>query len=107
MALMMFDALLPYFGGKRKLCPIIFVHIDKHLPRDQWQGKVFVDAFLGSGAVSQYAKAQGFKIICNDVAERSYIAGQALITNNTTKLNDADIERLFIPNPENKHLIER
>ena len=62
MALKMFDALLPYFGGKRKLCPVIFGLISKHIPREQWQGKVFIDAFLGSGAVSLYAKAQGFKV---------------------------------------------
>lgn len=104
--LKMFNSLLPYFGGKRKLCPVIFSHIAKHLPREQWQSKVFVDAFLGSGAVSLYAKAQGFKVICNDAAERSYIAGQALIAN-SIKLVDADIYKLFISNPQNKHLIEK
>ena len=52
MLLKMFNALLPYFGGKRKLCPVIFRHIAKYLPREKWQGAVFVDAFLGSGAVS-------------------------------------------------------
>jgi len=107
MRLRMFEALLPYFGGKRKLCPVIFSHIAKYLPREQWQGKVFVDAFLGSGAVSLFAKAQGFKIICNDVAERSYIVAQALITNNSAGLDDTDIQKLFIPNSENKHLIEK
>jgi len=107
MRLRMFDALLPYFGGKRKLCPVIFSHIAKHLPREQWQGKVFVDAFSGSSAVSLYAKAQGFKVIANDIAERSYIAGKALIENNHTLLTDEDIFRLFVSNPENKHLIER
>ena len=27
-----FKVLLPYYSGKRKLCPIIFSHISKHLP---------------------------------------------------------------------------
>jgi len=63
--LRMFDALLPYFGNKRKLCPVIFSHIAKHLPRQDWQSKVFVDAFLGSSAVSLFAKAQGFKVIAH------------------------------------------
>ncbi|NQT22859.1 MAG: hypothetical protein HQ579_05385, partial [Candidatus Omnitrophica bacterium] len=49
MGLEMFYALLPYFGGKRKLCPIIFKQIERHLPRDKWQGMTLVDAFLGSG----------------------------------------------------------
>lgn len=86
---------------------MIFRQISKYLPREEWQGKVFVDAFLGSGAVSLYAKAQGFRVVCNDVAERSVIAGKALIENNRTLLTDADIFRLFVSNPENKRLIEK
>ena len=92
----MFKALLPYYGGKRKLCPIIFSHISKHLPRDKWQGAIFVDAFLGSGAVSLFAKAQGLRVVANDIAERSYIAGKALIENNQTLLTELDIKRLFL-----------
>lgn len=94
----MFKALLPYYGGKRKLCPIIFSHISKYLPRERWQGATFVDAFLGSGAVSLYAKAQGFQIYANDIAERSFIAGQSLIENNQTKLTDSDLHWLCRPN---------
>lgn len=105
--LKMFNALLPYFGGKRKLCPIIFSQIHRHLPREKWFKATFIDAFLGSGAVSLYAKAQGFRIIANDIAERSCIAGKALIENNLTYLSDADIYRLFLPSTKNSHLIER
>lgn len=100
----MFKALLPYYGGKRKLCPIIFRHILKHLPRDKWQGAVFVDAFLGSGAVSLYAKAQGFQILANDIAERSYIAGKSLIENNGTALTEDDLHNLCRSN-SSSHLI--
>lgn len=106
MALKMFNALLPYFGGKRKLCPVIFRHIAKYLPREKWCGAVFVDAFLGSGAVSLYAKAQGFRVVANDIAERSLIAGKTLIENNQITLTDTDIHRLFLPNSDNNHLIE-
>ena len=105
--LKMFNALLPYFGGKRKLCPIIFSEINDHYPREKWTDSVFVDAFMGSCVVSQYAKAQGFKIICNDNAERSFVAGKSLIENNQTLLTDEDIYKLFKPNQENKHLIEQ
>jgi adenine-specific DNA-methyltransferase len=105
--LRMFDALLPYFGGKRKLCPLIFKGVRKYIPREQWQGKVFVDAFLGSSAVSLYAKAQGFKIICNDIAERCFIAGKALIENNNIYISNTDICRLILPNEGNDHDIER
>jgi len=106
MALKISDALLPYFGGKRKLCPVVFKHISKHLPRDRWPEATFVDAFLGSGAVSLFAKAQGFKIICNDIAERSYIAGKALIENNNIYITNTDICRLILPNEGADHDIE-
>jgi len=107
MALKMFNALLPYFGGKRKLCPVIFGHIAKHIPRGHWQGATFVDGFLGSGAVGLYAKAQGFRVIANDIAERSYIAGQALIENDDVVLRNEDIFKLFLANPDNSHFIEK
>ena len=105
--LKMFNALLPYFGGKRKLCPVIFSEIHKRFPRDGWAKATFVDAFLGSGAVSLYAKAQGFKVVCNDIAERSYISGKALIENNQTLLTESDMHRLLTPSQENMHLIEK
>ena len=104
--LKMFDALLPYFGGKRRLCPVIFNHMLKHISRDNWSRSDFIDPFMGSGAVSLYAKAQGFRVACNDIAERSYIAGQSLIVNSKTLITDADIERLFVPNDANNHFIE-
>ncbi len=101
----MFKALLPYYGGKRKLCPIIFKQISKYFPRDKWQGAVFVDAFLGSGAVSLYAKAQGFQILANDIAERSYIAGKALIENKGIALTESDLHNLCRSNNAS-HLIK-
>ena len=108
MSLTMFSALLPYFGCKRNLSAVIFKQIASHIPRERWKDMVFVDAFLGSGAVSLYAKAHGFKIVCNDIAERSYLAGKALVENNDTHIRDEDVQRLFIPNEDdNKHFIER
>lgn len=96
-----FNALLPYFGGKRKLCPIIFSHIAKYIPRKQWREKVFVDPFMGSCAVSLYAKALGFYVIAADVADRSVIAGEALINNSHNYLTSYDLYKLLEPNPEN------
>ena len=106
MALKMFQALLPYFGGKRKLCPIIFKAISERLPREKWSEATFVDAFMGSGAVSLYAKAQGLRVVANDCAERSFIAGQALIENNQKLLTADDLHRLFLPQGGNNHFIE-
>ena len=105
--LRIFDSLLPYYGCKRKLAQVIFGAITKHMPREKWQSLVFVDAFMGSCAMGLYAKSQGFKVIGNDIAERSVIAGQALIENNGVLLTDTDVHKLFIPRGENKHLIEK
>jgi adenine-specific DNA methylase len=83
-------ALPPYFGGKRKLLG----HIFKHLPMAT-EAPVFVDAFLGGGSVSLFAKARGYRVICNDIALRSYIVGEALIENHRVKLTEEDVTRLF------------
>lgn len=107
MVLKMFNSLLPYFGNKRKLCPVIFKLISKYYPRNDWFNMMSVDAFMGSGAVSLFAKAQGFRVISNDIAERSFIAGKALIENNRTKLDHTDIDNLFKPHPDNQHTIEQ
>ena len=83
-------SLPPYLGGKRKLLG----HIFKRLPGPA-EAPVFIDAFLGGGSVSLLAKARGYKVLCNDIALRSYIVGKALIENSGVKLNDSDIVRLF------------
>jgi adenine-specific DNA methylase len=85
-------ALPPYLGGKRRLLG----HIFKHLPKPT-EAPVFVDAFLGGGSVSLMAKAKGYRVICNDIALRSYVVGKALIENNKLKLEESDLLRLFVP----------
>ena len=91
----MFTALPAYFGGKRRLLGQIF----KDLPRPD-RAPVFVDAFLGGGSVSLYAKARGYRVICNDVAERSHIIGKALIENDRAKLTRDDLVRVSQPKEE-------
>lgn len=81
-----YEALPSYFGGKRKLARRILSHA---------KGKVFIDAFLGGGSVSLLAKAKGYKVICNDIAERSRIVGKAIIENKGSKLTDYDLYSLF------------
>jgi len=101
-----FEALPPYFGGKRRLCPRIFREIARVHPRETWPSLRLVDPFLGGGSVSLYAKAQGFGVLCGDLAERSVIIGEALIENDSVKLNQEDLLRLFVPAEGNRHLIE-
>lgn len=86
-----FDALPAYYGGKRKLVKAIF----KVAPSPS-EAPVFADAFLGGGAVSVMAKALGYRVLCNDIAQRSYIVGRALVENNRVKLTNEDIHRLFL-----------
>jgi hypothetical protein len=95
-------ALPPYFGGKRKLLGQIF----KHLP-PPGEAPVFIDAFLGGGSVSLFAKARGYRVLCNDVALRSYVVGKALIENDHVTLGTEDVTRLFQDNRGGSDFIER
>ncbi len=95
-------ALPPYLGGKRKLLG----HIFKHLPKPA-EAPVFVDGFLGGGSVSLMAKARGYRVICNDIALRSYTIGKALIGNSNLKLEKSDILRLFVPAENNTDFISK
>lgn len=52
------------------------------------------------------AKAMGYEVLCNDIAERSYLVGKALIENNRVKVTKADIHRLFIPNDSDGGFIQ-
>ena len=88
----MFGALPPFPGGKRRLLGALF----KHIPPPS-QAPVLADAFLGGGAVSLYAKARGYRVLCNDLAERSVVVGRALIENDRVQLSAADVLRLFDP----------
>lgn len=96
-----FDALPPYLGGKRKLVAGIF----KHLPGPD-DAPVLADAFLGGGSVSLYAKARGYQVRCNDIAQRSVIVGQALIANDRVRVTREDVVRLFAPAQANAHFVE-
>jgi site-specific DNA-adenine methylase len=86
-----FDALPAYYGGKRKLVKEIF-----KLAPPASDAPVFADAFMGGGSVSVMAKALGYKVMGNDIAERSYIVGKGLVENNRVKIASEDINRLFV-----------
>ena len=92
--LSIWGSLPPYLGGKRRLCGVIFRELDKVLPRRFWPGLTLLDGFLGGGSVSLYAKAQGFKVVACDIAERAIVVGQALIANSRVRLTREDVLRL-------------
>jgi hypothetical protein len=81
-------------GGKRRLCPTIFRELDRILPRKLWPGLTLLDGFLGGGSVSLYAKAQGFRVVACDIAERATVVGEALIANRRVRLTREDVLRL-------------
>ncbi len=84
-------ALPAYLGGKRRLLGAIF----RGLPLPAG-APVFVDPFLGGGSVSLYAKARGYRVLCNDLAERSAIVGRALVENDRVRLQHDDLVRLCV-----------
>jgi adenine-specific DNA methylase len=104
--LSIFSGLPPYLGGKRTLCPIIFREVDRILPRQNWPGMTFLDAFLGGGSVSLFAKAQGFNVIATDIAERAIVVGEALIANSRVKLTREDVLKLAAPHKDPAGFIE-
>jgi adenine-specific DNA-methyltransferase len=103
----MWSALYPYLGGKRRLCPLIFREIDRVVPRRLWSGLSFLDGFLGGGSVSLGAKAQGFRVIATDIAERAIVVGQALIENSRVRLMREDVLRLLAPRSGAPGRVER
>lgn len=105
--LTLWSALPPYLGGKRRLCPLIFREIDRLVPRRLWANLTFLDGFLGGGSVSFYAKAQGFRIVATDIAERSSVIGRALIENSRVRLTYEDVVRLVVPTDDAPGRIER
>ena len=76
-----FQACMNYQGGKRRIVSRLL----KHVPGPD-KAPVFADAFLGGGSVSLFAKAKGYRVVCNDTAFRSVIVGRALIENNRVTL---------------------
>lgn len=90
-----FRALPAYLGGKRRLCPTIFALLSSVLCRERWPGLTFIDPFLGGGAVSLYGKAQGFRVVCSDLALRSAAVGYGLIANSEVRLTKCDLVALM------------
>jgi hypothetical protein len=101
-----FGALPPYLGGKRRLCPLIFREIDRVIPRRHWRSLTLLDAFLGGGSVSLYAKAQGFRVVATDIAERAMVIGRALIENSRVKLSREDVLRVLASRQDQPGRIE-
>jgi adenine-specific DNA methylase len=107
MAWKAFSALPNYLGGKRRLCPVIFREIARIYPERQWPELTLLDAFMGGGAVSLYAKAQGFRVLANDLAQRCYLVGKGIIENNSQKITNEDLGLLFAERNGHPRFVEQ
>ena len=87
-----FDALPAYPGGKRKLLPQIL----RHIPLLEKTLRI-ADPFLGGGSVALALKARGYEVLGSDIAERSCLAGRALVENDHLRVTDIDRARLLTP----------
>lgn len=96
MAWKAFSALPNYLGGKRRICPVIFREIALVYPEWQWPQLTLLDPFMGGGAIALYAKAQGFRVLANDLAWRCCVIGKAVIENNIQKITGDDLGLLFV-----------
>jgi len=92
----LYEALPAYMGGKRKLIKYIF----REFPKPSANNRMII-GFTGGGSDSLAAKALGYETYTNDLAERSYIIGKALIENNTMRLEKKHVEYLFLKNSHN------
>lgn len=85
------QALPTYLGGKRRLLPWIAQVLNQAAPQAIWPKLTFIDLFLGGGAVSFWAKAQGFREIrVNDISQRSQILAEAFLCNQRISISRAD-----------------
>jgi adenine-specific DNA-methyltransferase len=71
------------------------------VPRSTWHKLTFIDAFLGGGAVSVFAKATGFKqLFVNDCSTRAQMIAQAFLSNDHVTLSRRDLLFLNQPLPD-------
>ena len=102
-----FSALPNYLGGKRRLCPVIFREIGNVHPSHTWPKLTLLDPFMGGGSVALYAKAQGFRVLANDLAHRSYLIGRGVVANNDIHVTDQDLGLLFAERNGHDRLVEQ
>lgn len=85
-----FNALMPMYGGKRKLVKYIMPHLAS--------AETVADVFFGGGSISLACKAYGKQVYGNDIARRSKVIGDViLLTKDSDKITKEDVFSLFLP----------
>ncbi len=79
-----FHRLIPYIGNKRKLLPLIAEAVAA-TGLDP-KASVFVDTFAGTGVVSRWAKAAGYRTVANDWEPYAEIINRCYIESNAAPL---------------------
>lgn len=95
------EALPPYFGGKRKLAPMIGRYL-REAGYGPERGLPLLDGFTGGGSTALYFKLLGYETHTNDISFRSSLLGKALIQNSRRHFTDGDLARLMafqVPEP--------
>jgi DNA adenine methylase len=80
-----------YMGSKRRLLPFIL----KHFAALKFSS--VLDAFSGSGCVGYALKQAGAKVLANDFLHFCFHVARATIENNSTLLEEEDIQNLLKP----------
>jgi len=87
-----------YIGSKQKLVDWIW--------RNTPDGVSSVlDAFSGSAVVAYMYKSKGLRVFANDRLRYSHHAAKAIIENSSTRLSEAEIEKLLSDNPKAKTFV--
>lgn len=87
------EQIITYLGNKRKLIQFIDESIDKIINTDDFfknkplKNITFFDIFSGSGIVSRYGKAKGFKVLSNDLEIYSEVINESLLNTSPKEAN--------------------
>lgn len=91
---------LRYMGSKYQLLP----HLEQLFA--DLGGETAVDAFSGSGVVSYLLKAQGFTVTSNDFLSFPGMITRATVSNSSTTLTAADVDRICGPAADHRDFIQ-
>lgn len=90
-----------YMGSKEKLLPYI------KSVAEQFDFTSMADLFSGSGVVGYMFKTMGKQVYSNDYMAMSATMAAAMIENSTVRLEDRDVDALFLANRAQDNFVEQ
>ena len=79
-----------YLGNKTNLLPFIYNIINKYIKKNNLNS-TFIDAFGGTGSVTQHFNNKGFNVISNDINDYAY---KLCYSRNNISSNDLKFDKL-------------